>query len=174
MSKVPNAPFSRRMTGYFTLFKWVRGQSLAELDRRIGYRHGRISSKGALIYRFLLLPNISEFEVRGTSIWTEQRWQAEVEPERKADLTAVAAYHRNTKVPSFDEVQRRNALESMSLTGGNMAVKIYPLDWQEIDDKPTGYHPGTGLSQWRLTDNARIYGALLFTLSQGDTVPWVA
>src|ERR1700676_2734713 len=99
-------PISRRMTGYFTLFKWVRGQSLNELDRRIGYRGGRISAKGAVVYKFLRLPNVSEFEVRGTSIWTEQQWQKKVEPKRTAELVAVASYHRNTKVPSFDEVQK--------------------------------------------------------------------
>ena len=174
MSMVSSAPISRRMTGYFTLFKWVRGQSLHELDRRIGYRGGRISAKGALVYKFLRLPDISEFEVRGTSIWTEQRWQNEVEPKRRADLNAVAPYHRNTKVPSFDEVQRRNALESMSLAGGDMVVKVYPLDWQVVDETPAGYRSGLGIPQWRLSNSAQISGRLLFSLDPAESVPWIA
>jgi len=162
------------MTGYFTLFKWIRGQSLTELDRRIGYRSGRISSKGALVYKFLRLPNIDEFEVRGSSVWTEQRWQNEVEPKRRADLNAAAAYHRNTKVPSFDEVQRRNALESMSPFGGNMVVKVYPVDSQGIDETAAGYRSGLGIPQWKLAQHTQIFGTLLLSLVPGNTVPWVA
>jgi len=165
------APATRRMSGYFTLFGFLRGQSLTQLERRIGYREGRLSSKGALIYKFLRLPQISEFEVRGMSTLTDDRWRAEVAPKRAADLAAVAAYHRNTKVPSFDEIQRRNALESMSLTGGNMLVKVYPVDWQKFDDTPAGYRVGSGIYQWRLKDNIMISGALLARLNPGGLVP---
>ncbi len=162
------------MTGYFTLFKFLRGQSLTELERRVGYRHGRLSSKGALIYKFFRLPQVSEFEVRGTSIWTEDTWKTEVAPKRAADLAAVAAYHKNTNVPSFDEVQRRNALESMSLNGSNMVVKLYPVDWQELDETPAGYRVGSGIYQWRLKKDTMISGALLLRSSPGDSVPWIA
>jgi hypothetical protein len=100
------ARVSRRMTGYFTQFKWIRGQSLAEIERRLGYRDARLTSKAALIYRFLRLLEIAEFEVRGTSIWTEQRWQLEVVPRRDAELTAsrritrILRYLRRTKSKS--------------------------------------------------------------------------
>ena len=43
----------RRMTGYFTLYKFLRGQSMRELEIRVGLRPGRLTSKGALVYRFL-------------------------------------------------------------------------------------------------------------------------
>ena len=105
------------------------------------------------------------------STLTDDRWRAEVAPKRAADLAAVAAYHRNTKVPSFDEIQRRNALESMSLTGGNMLVKVYPVDWQKFDDTPAGYRVGSGIYQWRLKDNIMISGALLARLNPGGLVP---
>jgi hypothetical protein len=62
----------------------------------------------------------------------------------------------------------------MSLAGGNMLVKLYPLDWQPIDYEPDGYRSGPGIFQWRLTGAARIYGALLCRLSPGDSMPWVA
>jgi hypothetical protein len=158
------------MSGYFTQFKWIRGQPLAELERRIGYRERRLTSKGALIYRFLRLPQTSEFEVRGTTIWTEQRWQIEVAPRRVKELAESAAYHKNTRVPSADEVQKRNGLASMSLAGDNMLVKVYPLDRQDIGNADS-YRNGSGIYQWWLAPTAGIHGKLLYILRPGESVP---
>jgi hypothetical protein len=106
---------------------------------------GRLSGKGAWLYKFLRIPNEHEFELRGATIWTEQCWQSEVAPQRAADLTAEEAYHKNTRVPSFEEVQLGNARSSMALTGGNLPVKLYPLDWKPIDDTAAGYRRGSGI-----------------------------
>ena len=62
----------RPMTGYFTMMKSVFfARSFEELEDLAGYRRGRISAKGLLIYRFLRLPEITEFEVRGSTITPE-------------------------------------------------------------------------------------------------------
>lgn len=177
-SSEPEPAPRRPMSGYFMMLKYIlRARSFEQLEDLAGYRRGRLSAKGALIYRFLRVPEITEFEVRGSTITPKHKWDAEDAKIREAELAKVAAYHRVTKVPSFDEIQRRNARETMDVSGDNTLVKIYPLDWQPVDDKPEGYPPGHGIPQWRLTDDTSrthaISGALLFRISPGKPLPWV-
>jgi hypothetical protein len=177
MSEIIKAPGRRAMTGYFTQFRWIRGQTLEELERRLGYRRERLSSKGALLYRFLRLPNLDEFEVRGTTIFTETAWQTDVAPQRRLVEAGAAAYHRNTKVPTADEVQRRMARTSFALEGPNMLIKVFAKDWRSIDSTPLGYFHGSGVSQWCLSENVSsqglIQGELVpCNLSPGCSVPW--
>jgi len=166
------APLTRDLSGYFTLFGFLRGQTLDELETRIGFRAGRLTDKGAWIYRFLRIPKDTEFDVRGTSIWTDERWRDDVAPQRAADIASVALYHKNTRVPSFDQIQRRNARESMGLAGANAPVKVYPVDWQPIDDTADGFRHGSGISQYRLNEGVIIQGKWIATLAPGDSVPW--
>ena len=167
------SPEVRLMKGYFTAYKWIRGQSMSELETRIGYRRGRLTSQGVLIYRFLRLPLISEFDLRGTTIWTEQAWQTEVAPERNAALARSAAYHQNNpNVPDSDLVLKRLALASMSLDGPDLLVKLIPKESAEIDESPLGYQHGSGIAQWRLNLTANLSGRLLFKRGGQDSVPW--
>jgi len=166
----------REMSGYFTMMKYVlRSRSLEHLEDLVGFRRGRLSSNGLLIYRFLRLPDTSEFEVSGYSVTAKHVWDKDEAPKRAAELAAVADYHRNTNVPTFDEIQKRNAVQSMTLSGDNMLVKLYPADWQPIDDTDQGYPPGQGIPQWRLTDAKSrkvIPGKLLLNISAGAALPW--
>lgn len=164
----------RPMSGYFTLLKYVlRARSLEHLEELAGYRRGRLSAKGLLIYRFLRVPEITEFEVRGSTITPEHKWNAEDAKVRLAELAKVAAYHRNTGVPSFDEIQRKNARETMDVSGDNTPVKLYPLD--SLDSEV--YPPGHGIPQWRLTDEVKrkgsVPGVLLFRIDPLSPLPWV-
>ena len=175
---VSQPPVQRPTTGYFTMLKYIlRARSFEHLEDLTGYRRGRLSAKGLLIYRFLRLPEISEFEVRGSTITPEQKWNAEDRKTREAELAKTAAYHQNTKVPSFDEIQKRNARSTMAVAGDNTLVKLYPLDSQPIDATEEGYPPGHGIPQWRLTDdvkrNGSIVGTLLFRIDPSGPLPWV-
>ena len=162
------------MTGYFTLYKFLRGQPMRELEIRLGFRPGRLTSKGALVYRFLRLPMLQEFDLRGFTIWTEQSWQSEVAPERSSILARSALYHQNhPNVPDSDKVQKRNALASMALSGPNLLVKLVPVEFIEsVDGSADGYQHGSGIPQWRLNEKATIEGELLFNLAARDSVPW--
>jgi hypothetical protein len=171
------APSRRPMTGYFTQFRWIRGQSLDELERRLGFRKERLSAKGALVYRFLRLPNVDQFEVRGTTIFTETAWQTDVAPQRRFAEEGAAAYHKRYPVPRADEVQRRMARASFALEGANMLVKIFARDWRPIDGTPLGYLHGSGISQWCLSEAASrqglVQGELIpCDLGPGGSVPW--
>jgi len=176
---ISQPPVQRPMTGYFTMLKYLlRARSFEHLEDVTGYRRGRLSAKGLLIYRFLRLPEISEFEVRGSTITPEQKWNAEDGDGkiREAELAKTAAYHRNFKVPSFDDIQKQNARKTMAVAGDNTLVKLYPLDKQPIDGTDEGYPPGHGIPQWRLTDEVNqsgsILGILLFRIGPNDSLPW--
>lgn len=100
------------MSGYFTLLKFLlRAKSCEQLEAILGYRRGRISSQGTLIYGFQEVPELDEFEVAGSTITPQSTpdgkgWDQVDLPARKADLAKVAAYHQNTMVPTFDEIQK--------------------------------------------------------------------
>jgi hypothetical protein len=165
------------MSGYFMMLKHIlRARTVTHLEDLAGYRRGRLSAKGMVIYRFLRVPEINEFEVRGSTITPKHKWDAEDAKIREAELARVAPYHRNTKSPSFDEIQRKNARETMGVSGDNTLVKIYPLDWQQVDDHPEGYPPGLGIPQWRLTDEVSqahsLLGLLLFRIGPDAPLPW--
>ncbi len=169
----PEPAAQLRMSGYFTMLKFVlRARSLEHLEKLVGYPPALLSSKGLLIYRFLRLPEINEFEVCGYSNTPKQKWDKEDRERREAELGKVAAYHRNFKVPSFDEIQRGEARKSMALSGDNTLVKLYPnASTEEV------YPSGEGIAQWRLTEEVKqkgsILGQLLFRVDPGKTLPWV-
>lgn len=174
----PGPPITRPMSGYFGLLKYVlRSKSFEHLEKLIGYRPGRLSAKGLLIYRFLRVPEIHEFEVRGYSNTPAHEWKEKVAPARQAQLAASAPYHQATKVPNFDEVQRRNARETMALSGDNTLIRIYPREKLPIDSTKEGYPAGEGIAQWELTEEVSrlglITGWLLFQIRPGDSLPWV-
>jgi hypothetical protein len=168
----PTPPVERAMTGYFTLFSSLRvASSLDHLEHILGYRAGRLSNRGVAVYSFLRLPKIDEFELRAYSIVPEHKWEETFGAERRRQLAAEELYNRNTGLPSFDERQRRDALEKMTSVGADGLVKLYPRDFQANESYPSG----EGAPQWRLTDNVSrsgaIRGALKF-LVRGGAPPW--
>lgn len=62
--------------GYFTLSKFVRGRTLAELERDLGVRTGRLSREGAFMLFPLRLPLPYEFELRGYGIIPDHEFEA--------------------------------------------------------------------------------------------------
>lgn len=120
----PPPPSRQKMSGYFTAFRYIAGQSLDQLEKTTGYSNGSLSSKGALIYRLLKVPEVDEFEAGGVST-----------------ISTVGT-------PS-GRVQRSNARMSMALTGPNMLVKVYPRAGEASDSMP-----GAGVPAWRLTAGA--------------------
>ncbi len=120
----PPPPSRQKMSGYFTAFRYIAGQSLDQLEKTTGYPNGALSGKGALIYRLLKVPEVDEFEAGGVST-----------------VSTVGT-------PS-GRVQRSNARMSMALTGPNMLVKVYPRTGEASDSMP-----GAGVPAWRLTAGA--------------------
>jgi hypothetical protein len=175
----PHLGIEKPMTGYFTMLEYLlRARTVEQLEAILGYRRGRISARGAFIYRFLRVPELNEFEVAGSTITPQKTpdgkgWDQVDLPARKAALAQVAAYHQNTKVPTFDEIQKKNARDTMDVEGDNTLVKIYPIE--DLGYKET-YPFGQGVAQWRLTrkrNGEAITGTLLVRIPAGGPLPWV-
>jgi hypothetical protein len=124
MEPPPPPPARQKMSGYFTAFRYIAGQSLDQLEKTIGYPNGALSGKGALIYRLLKVPEVDEFEAGGAS------------------PTATVG------TPS-GRVQRSNARMSMALTGPGLRVTGFPRTGPASE-----FMPGAGGPAWRLTAGA--------------------
>jgi hypothetical protein len=112
------------ISGFVTKDKYVRGRTLSELERVLGYGAGRLS-KGVIVAKPLALPGVNDFETRGYS---------------------QVAGHRYRPVSGIDyDVVRRNARDSWSLSGLESLVKFIPIGSGDH------YPPGEGVPQWLFT-----------------------
>lgn len=121
--------------GFVTQRKFVIGQSLQELERRLGFKRGRFSNGilVAVLTDSQQLPIATDFELRGYS--------------------QVADHHHN---PSLTDGMDRNTLKNLARqvwekTGPNSLVKIISIT--EHDDRiplDQQYPPGAGVPQWKL------------------------
>lgn len=124
--------------GFVTRQINLQGQSLREIEVRLGYHAGRLS-KGAYFLVALELPQNSGFDLAGYS--------------------QVAAHHTNERYgnlndPSNASLDRMKNIASSGwgLTGKDRLVKIVPVvghdDTMTDDDQ---YPVGSGIPQWKLT-----------------------
>ena len=112
------------ISGFVTKDKFVRGRSLGELERVLGYGTGRLS-KGVIVAKPLALPGVGDFETRGYS---------------------QVAGHRYRPVAGVEyDVVRRIARDSWTLSGLDSLVKFIPMG---AGDE---YPPGEGVPQWLFT-----------------------
>jgi hypothetical protein len=156
------------LTGFFTSQKFLRGQSLSELERRVGYRPGRLMAKGAAVYAFTRVPELWEFELGG---YTNVSGGIKENP---FPLTPaeILYYARNPQIARPEAIRKQNARAEMSVHGENRLVKVRPILW---DDQDT-YPPGSGIPQWRISPRAAdlrtLTGILLMTLEPGRIYPF--
>lgn len=119
------------ISGFVTKEKFVRGRTLAELERLLGYGVGRLS-KGLIAAKPLALPAADGFETRGYS---------------------QVAGHRYSPPSGLDDaVIRRLALQGWSMDGPDSLVKFLPnIRHSDAVDLDEQYPPGEGIPQWRIT-----------------------
>lgn len=130
--------------GFVTQEKFLRGRSLYEIEKLIGYHEGRLKG-GALILKAIALPPISHFELRGYS---------QVAGDKFKPLTG------------FDENKlKKISTEAWKLSGPDSLVKVIP--------KVSGgtYPPGLGIPQWEL--NQDIDFQLIADISSYPDGKWV-
>jgi len=119
------------LSGYVSKDKFLRGRTIEEMERILGYRQGRFRA-GIAVARLGRLPLLSEFELAAYSLTAEHRY-------RQPGGLNIAKL-------------KEMALASWSLTGLESLVKVLvntphdpgaDSDWQ--------YPPGSGAPQWKLT-----------------------
>jgi hypothetical protein len=117
--------------GFITQDKFLLGQTLIDLEKRLGYKTGRFL-KGIWVGVCLKLPGQAQFDVKGYS---------QVAGHKEMNLEGV----------EVDQV-RKIALSRMRTDGPDRVVKVFPAighDTNLTNDEQ--YPPGLGIPQWDLT-----------------------
>jgi hypothetical protein len=132
------------VSGYVTKDKFIRGRTIEEIERILGFQRGRFQ-RGISVARLERLPSLSEFELAAYSMIPEHRYS----PPDDLDLRKL----------------KQLALESWSLMGLERLLKVkpnvphmpdLPPDWQ--------YPPGLGAPQWKIT--ARLPGTIVAVIDE--------
>lgn len=124
------------LDGFITQEKFIRGRTLGELERILGFHKGRLA-KGAKVVTLTLMPKIDDFELRGYS--------------------QVAGHHfQNQFGEQMDHLDmqklKRMAMLTWGLQGPNRLIKILPeTRHDQALDSDQQYPPGLGIPQWLLT-----------------------
>ncbi|WP_207431278.1 hypothetical protein [Sabulibacter ruber] len=145
--------------GCFTQLKYIAGQSLSEVERRLGYRTGRLA-KGAYVVQASELPGINDFNLLAYSQIPADRFKTE----GKYDLQKA-----NAMFPGTSETKklRQIVLSSWQQSGPDSLVKIIPVT--PHSDRET-YPSGSGVPQWELTVPLRCRVAAFVEPNQHVTV----
>jgi hypothetical protein len=165
-SMLKSLPQRTAMTGFFTSQGWLLGKSLQELENRLGYGAGRLTTAGAAVYGFTRVPENSEFELAG---YTNSSGGMRPDPSWVEADRAAAQYHANTGLPDSETVRKNAARASMSVIGDNRLVKVVPLS------DGVSFPPGAGIPQWKLSElsaqRGTMHGELLFLINPGERYP---
>lgn len=144
----------QQLKGDFSKALYYRGQSSAEVERRIGYRAGRLREGWWLMF-LTVLPRPDQFEYRGYSQMSGGRVQGHLpqfnsgptaEDRLKSggqNLTGIAYQERGMKQQTLTEV--------FCLNGPERQAKVRPVAREHGDPDIPDYPPGAGIPQWNLT-----------------------
>jgi hypothetical protein len=120
-----------QVSGYVTKEKFLKGRTLEEIEKTLGYHPGRLAN-GATFLKLDRVPAPGEFSLAGYS---------------------QVADHRATPPTGIDvDKVSQIAAASFATEGGDRLVKVFPAIGHDPsmanDDQ---YPPGAGCPQWKLT-----------------------
>ena len=134
------------VSGCITQERYIKGRSLPELERLLGFQKGRLDN-GIVVATLIQLPNISQFQLLG--------------------YTQVAGHQFKGIDPKKLDVNKLKEMvikEAFTLVGNKRLVKIIANTPHNAKlDNDTQYPPGQGIPQWKLTTAlpARVAGIVM-------------
>lgn len=142
------------LKGDFSKAVYFRMQPTSELERRIGYRAGRLR-EGYWLMFLTQMPTVDQFEYRGYSQMSGGIIRGHL-PSHKNGPTAEERLQRSGHNLSGTSYQRegskhRTIREVFQLFGPNRIAKIRPVARAHGDPDIPDYPPGSGIPQWTLT-----------------------
>lgn len=132
-----------QLNGYVTKQIFLQGQSLQEIENRIGYNPGRLSL-GAIFCVAMQLPEPKNINLGAYSMVADHHLN---------DANKFGADFNNR--PQDDSL-RKIAVAQMGQAGSERIIKVLPLmrHTDEMDnDLDKFYPPGTGIPQWKILNN---------------------
>ena len=121
--------------GCITQEKYLRGRTLAEIERILGFHTGRLS-QGMIVAALTQIPRADQFEFRG--------------------YTQVAGHHYQQQYGNitFDITKAKNKIikEVFKTHGPDRLVKVLPnIRHNNLMLDDIQYPPGKGVPQWEIT-----------------------
>lgn len=138
----------QRMKGFFTKALYLRGRTATEVERRLGYRAGRLAEGWWLCF-LLEMPVAAEFEVRGYSQMSGGVAQGHLptppDP-RNAEQRLKGGGH------DLSRIKAGLIADTFKLRGPDRLAKVIPARaaFGDMD-----YPPGSGIPQWTLIREKR-------------------
>jgi hypothetical protein len=129
------------MMGFFTKARFLRQQSAAELERRLGYAQGRLSMGWWLLF-LEEMPTPKDFEFMGYTYMSGGVIQGHLRPGPTAEQRL-----KNAKYDVFG-LKRRSIVQTFRLFGPDRLARVVPIAGES---GPMPYPPGSGFPQWTLT-----------------------
>jgi hypothetical protein len=129
------------LRGFFTTQIYLQGQTLAEIERRLGFDSGRLSL-GAWFAAAINLPGPDDFEFAGYSMVPGHRTIEKygdinnpgTDPEREAHLR-----------------RKRSVISEWDLSGIHRLIKVIPMIGHSPNMSDDYQYPqGSGIPQWKI------------------------
>lgn len=146
----------QKLQGDFSKALYYRSQSSSEVERRIGYRAGRLREGWWLMF-LTVLPTPEQFEYRGYSQMSGGREQGHL-PQYSSGPTAEDRLKSGGFNLTGSEHQQRGLkqktiAEVFRLSGPERLAKVRPVAREHGDPDVPDYPPGAGIPQWTLTQS---------------------
>ena len=141
------------LAGFFTQARYLRMQTAAELERRLGYRAGRLRDGYWLMF-LLQMPTVQQFEYRGYSQMSGGIAQGH-RPEHANDpnaenLLKAGGYNLTGTATQKEGMKHRTLRDTFTLSGHLRLAKLRPVARAHGDPDVADYPPGSGIPQWEL------------------------
>ena len=135
-----------QVSGCITQEHFIKGKTLAELERLLGFQKGRLND-GCVVAVLIQTPMPNQFDFLGYSQVAEHRHNGDA--------------LKDKDVPKLKEMVIK---EVFTLAGPKRLVKIKAnTPHNSLLDNDTQYPPGLGVPQWKLTSrvSARVVDIIL-------------
>lgn len=132
--------------GFVTQDKYLRGRTLWEIEKILGFHRGRCE-KGLYIARVIQLPSPHQFELKGYTLIPDHQ-QKDGYPGASASGAA----------PDFDQAKlKRMAYDLWTTQGPPQLIKAIPAIPHSANlDDDFQYPSGWGVPQWKLTSRVNM------------------
>lgn len=135
------------LDGFFTKALYLRGVPGAEIERRLGYRAGRLRDGFWLMF-LTRKPTPAEFEFRAYSQMSGGIEQGHLPANAGNDTAEQRLLKGGYDVGLLKD---RIIRETFQLAGPDRLAKVRPIAREHGEDGVPDYPPGTGVPQWTLT-----------------------
>ena len=138
---------TQNLQGDFSKALYYRMQPAAEVERRIGYRAGRLRDGWWLMF-LTVMPSVNQFEFRGYSQLSGGIVQGHLQQNRHGPTS-----EDRLRADGYDLPRLKNATirDVFRLAGPERLAKVRPVARAHGDPDVPDYPPGSGIPQWTLT-----------------------